>query len=172
MNIRHPVGKQRSDEVLRTGTTESDESHEIDSLLFHLELCLETPVVPGELPSWSAATRQAAEALAEALQNEIHENHPDDFAEISNQDPDLLRQVEQLRAEDTKLLQQYEEFAGKISRFRERAERAEPHESKLDEQLSEIVEEGLALVIRIRTQQQAISTWLMESFQRDTGVAD
>jgi hypothetical protein len=42
----------------------------------------------------------------------------------------------------------------------------------MDKSLAVVINGGLSFVIRVRTQQQAIATWLIEAFHRDTGVAD
>jgi hypothetical protein len=133
---------------------------------------LETPVVPGELVAWADAVQQAYRQLGLDLRLEIDENHPGDFAQIGSEDSDLLRRVEQLLEEDDHLLACSQLFSTRLQRLCGASERAEPHEGKLDELVAEIVAEGLALVIRIRKQQQALKTWLMESFQRDTGIGD
>lgn len=153
-------------------SAESDDPHGLADRLSQLELCLESPVVPGELVSWAAAIHHSCEEAGQALRQEIDANHQREFAQISREDPELLHQVEQLRAADVKLLEKFELFERQICRFRERADAAEAHESKLDEQVDAIVNDGIRLVIEIRKQQQAISTWLLEAYHRDTGIGD
>jgi hypothetical protein len=59
-----------------------------------------------------------------------------------------------------------------VSQLSKRSERLEPDEGHARRALETIVDGGLKLVIRIRKQEVAISTWLMEAFDRDRGVAD
>jgi len=140
--------------------------------LSQLETRLETPVIPGELPSWANAVEKACESVGDHLRHEIEDMHPAHYAQITREGSDLLRQVEQMREEDSQLCKLYETLGHKIHRFRTQSEQAEPHECKLNEFLAEVVDEGLAFVIRVRRQELAVSTWLMEAFQRDSGVAD
>jgi len=160
--------QQRTD----TNPNADDESAGIDAALSQLEGCLESPVVPGELPSWASAVEEAYKDVRDPLRHELEHTHPDHFDQISSENSDLLHQVEQMHEEDALIREHYGKLADKIEQFRKRVEPAEPHESKLDECLSAVVDEGLQFVIRVRSQQQAVSTWLLESFQRDTGVAD
>ncbi|MEZ6097691.1 MAG: hypothetical protein R3E01_01845 [Pirellulaceae bacterium] len=153
-------------------SSETDSGPQFGDALLKFEKCLEAPVVPGELPSWTSAVGHAFKNFAEPLHREIEEIHKDHFAEISEEAPDLLRRVEQMREEDSKLLVLYEELSNKLRKLREGAERVEPHESKLEKARDVLVDEGLQFVIRARKQQQAISTWLLEAFYRDRGVAD
>jgi hypothetical protein len=38
--------------------------------------------------------------------------------------------------------------------------------------MQDLIDAGLKLVIRVRTQEQAIRTWFLEAFDRDRGTAD
>jgi hypothetical protein len=151
---------------------EKNGDDEFVTALAQLESCLESPVVPGELLSWLDAIQTSCESLRGPLRQVIDGSHPGDFKEIGREEPDLLRQVELMKQEDEELIKQYRAFREKLPTFRERAEKVEPHESKLNGRVSALAEEGLTLVINIRKQQEAISTWLSESVQRDTGFGD
>jgi Spy/CpxP family protein refolding chaperone len=149
---------------------ETSDSARIDAALSQFESCLESPVIPGELPSWAAAVEQTYRGLGGPLRREIEDTHRDQLAQITSEETDLLAQVQQLREEDAQLGEVYQAFGNDIRAFRKQAERVEPHEGKLAERLTRVVNDGLALVIRIRKQQRAIRTWLLEAFNRDTGV--
>ena len=86
--------------------------------------------------------------------------------------PIRLQHVAQLQAEDVEILKSYDEFEARVRRLQERAGVAGAREDKFDEEIRSIVDEGLALVIRVRKQERALSTWLAEAFHRDTGVGD
>jgi hypothetical protein len=163
----------KKDEQLTTRTApQPGTAEELFECLARLEAGLETPVVSGEMVSWGAAIQRSLDNLGEILRHEVNVRHPAVCSQIGREDPELLRQVDQLRGEDSRLLDLYTQFAGQLSRFRDRAERAEPNEAKLDPQVAEIVADGLELVISIRKQEQALKTWLLEAFDRDTGFAD
>lgn len=103
----------------------------IDDALSRFESCLESTVVPGEFPSWASALTRACEELGEPLRREIEESHGRQLAQIRREDADLLRRVEQLRDADSQLLEGYGTLREQVEQFLERAERDEPHESKL-----------------------------------------
>jgi len=144
----------------------------LDDSLARLEACLETPVVSGELEAWAAAIDEALEPVRSALQQVIQQSHPDQFQTIRKENQDLMHQVERLREEDTQLLAAYDEFANHVSQFREGAEEVESHESKLDPAEEVLVKAGIGFIVRVRKQQQALKTWLIEALERDTGIAD
>jgi hypothetical protein len=148
------------------------DSGSLKEALEQLESCLETPVVPGELPEWAAALSQACGPAKNALRREIQEIHTDQYSKLATKDNDLLQRVAQMREEDVALQEQFEQFEGMVGRMCERAEVAEPHERKADEGLRTLVDKGLELVIRIRKQERALATWYAEAFQRDTGTGD
>lgn len=150
---------------------DAGQTDELSTALVQLESSLESPVVPGELRSWSSAVNKTLNATREPLWRELNHTHPEHYAKISRDDPDLLRRVEQMKEEDANIREAYGAYASKIGQFHQQAEQVGAHESKLDSALSEVVDAGLQLVIRIRKQRQAISTWLQEAYHRDTGVA-
>jgi predicted nuclease with TOPRIM domain len=140
--------------------------------LERLEECLETPVVPGELENWLETARNACREVESNLQEEIAHKHPDLFKQTIRQDPALVPRINELNAKDAELQQQIQALSNHLARLSGRAERVEPHESALDESVENIVREGLALVVAVRTQETALATWYMESLNRDRGVAD
>jgi hypothetical protein len=172
MAIQDAKKTDRSNAHTEPQSAQAEEPQELFKSLARLEAGLETPVVSGEMVSWAAAVAKSLKELGEILRQEVNVKHPAVCAQIGREDPELLRQVDQLRGEDAQLLDSYAQFADQLSRFRDRAERAEPNEAKLDPQVAEIVASGLELVISIRKQEQALKTWLLEAFHRDTGFAD
>ncbi len=140
--------------------------------LAELEACLESVVVPGDLLSWATALQQACETGGNALRRAITGSHADQLSKIKSEDLNLAQRVVQLKEEDAEILKLYDQLAGKVQRLQERADLAGSREDKLDETVQSLIDEGLALVIRVRKQESAINTWFAEAFQRDTGVGD
>lgn len=140
--------------------------------LDEFEACLETPIVPGELESWTSAARAACGSVGVVLRDQINDAHPEQYAAITQEDPELDHRIEQLRDEDQQLLAQFEALNRRMQELPAKASFVEPREGKLEDQTSDVVEDGLALIIRVRRQEQAISTWYMEAFNRDRGIAD
>jgi len=140
--------------------------------LGEVEACLETVVVPGDLPSWVDALSQACEVEGVALRNEITTNHANHLVQLLAADMDQAQHAAQLQVEDAEILRLYDVFEGRVRRLGDRADLAGTREDKFNEGIRSIVDEGLGLVIRVRKQERALSTWLSEAFQRDTGVGD
>lgn len=140
--------------------------------LAQLEAALEMPVVPGELSEWTEKANAAANELQELLPNYVRQIHQREFDEIIAQDPSLASRVEDLRAEDREILCEFSAFQQSLHALVGAAETVEPNEARLDPRVERLAMRGLELVIRIRRQEAAASTWLVEAFQRDRGVAD
>lgn len=153
--------------------TEREEyEKEVSLSLERLETCLETPHVPGELPSWAAAVRKAVADLGPCLKQQISELHHQDFGEISKQDPGLLSRVEQLEAEDAEIADEYQQLTHLVEKIVDSASRIEPDEQRLEPIVEECVERGLSFGLHVRKQETAIKTWLLEAFDRDRGTVD
>lgn len=140
--------------------------------LTRLEKRLETPHVPGELPTWIRAIKEELTELGPCLKRQISDLHHRDFSEIGKQDPGLLSRVEQLEAEDVEIADEYQQLTHRVENIVESASRTEPDEQQLDPSVNECVERGLSFVLHVRKQQMAIKTWLLEAFDRDRGTVD
>lgn len=140
--------------------------------LDRLETCLETPVVPGELPGWCDDAEDACLSLKTHLRREITELHPKLFQQILEQDPALAPRVDEMRECDDQLIAELEQVATYLDRLTEVAGEIEPDESKVDQHVQSAVDRGLKLVLDVRKQDTAITTWYMESLERDRGTVD
>lgn len=137
-----------------------------------LETNLETPVVPGELTTWIRNVKESCDAVGCRLREAIEHSHEERFQQIVAQDPALMPRVQQLRIEDQELLGDAKTIAHAIANLEKQNGDRVANQAKSDERIAEIVELGIAFVVRTRTQETALSTWHMEAFQRDRGVAD
>jgi hypothetical protein len=140
--------------------------------LAQLERALLTPVIPGELEQWAAAAQGAATALAQPLVQYVENILHEQYAQIAKTDPEMLPRVEQLIATDKSLLEDFQKFQGKAARLVDRAPAAKKDENKVAALLTEIENDGTALILGIRKQQAAASTWLGEALYRDRGPVD
>ena len=145
---------------------------EIRDALEELELALETPLVPGEAENWIAAVEAACQATGDVLQRQIAVAHKQQFAEIIEQDPGLQSRVEELQAGDEKSLEMFASFRAHIERLRPKVAALEPDEGRLEERLKALSEEGLEFVVHARSQETAVTTWFVESFNRERGGGD
>lgn len=145
---------------------------ELKNALAAFETSLATPVVSGELSEWLDAVKQTwAEVLAKAHYQVKHE-HPRQFEQISKQDPELLSRVEQLQAEDAGIEHDRETLSQIVSRTTTHAPKLEPDEEKAQHHTKKLVDEGMAFILRVRSQEVAIQTWFVEAFNRDRGAGD
>ena len=149
----------RTDEQLRTA-------------LGHLEKCMETPVVPGQLGDWLRSCRDYWVDVESTLQVRIDEGHAELLSEIAAQDPELLPRVEQLLEEDIILLKKSHQFRNDADWLAAGCRQEHANQTKIDEQLQQFTKESLEWVLRIRAQETAIVTWYQEAFNRDRGTGD
>lgn len=144
----------------------------LDEGLEALETALESPLVPGELQTWLENAAAAFAKLEAPLRGRIEEDHPRWFDEISHEDEGLLERVKHLREKDRELLAQYERLARQANSIDFKLEEDHETETRLDPIVERLSEHGLEFVIAVRKQEAAVTTWFVEAFQRDRGVAD
>lgn len=150
----------------------TEQPQPFEAALDKLEVCLETPFVPGELERWFEDLQQAVAALDELLRPQFQEVHERQLEEIFEQDPGLQHRVEQIRREDARVAAQFDLLAQRVGTMAKSASKAGPDEASLKEDCYKLVEDGLAFVIAARKQQVAVRTWLVEAFDRDCGTMD
>ena len=145
---------------------------QLSEALARWESCLETPVVPGELLTWLDEAKHACDEVGAQLRPQLERTQPKLFQDIVGQDPSLVPRVEELKSEDQQLLDQMDRVRAHIEQLRNRASQLQPPESKIDRIVATLSQEALSLVISVRKQEKAITTWYLESFDRERGVAD
>jgi hypothetical protein len=143
-----------------------------ESTFKRVTVCLETPCVPGELEQWSAAVRDALNHARPMVFRQIEGNHRDHYAGILAEDSEMYRQVLKLKKEDQRLLDRFDALRQRGQRLAEEAPRVGPDELKLQDEVKEIIHDGLALVLDWQHQEIALRSWLQEAFTRDRGVVD
>lgn len=140
--------------------------------LSQFETCLETPIMPGELLAWLASARTSCEEVGQTLRHEVDVAHKKLHDEIARQDLALAPRIEALKPKDDQLLAQRKDIHRMLEQLYDRAAQLEPHESKLDDDVSQFTDNALHFVLEARKQENAWTTWLTEAFHRDRGVAD
>lgn len=150
----------------------TDQKERLLNSLAQLETCLETPIVPGGLPKWVGEASEALATVGVQLRLQIEDHHQETFAEIAAQDPELSRRVEEMKAEDCALIDQHEQLLAALAKVCEQAAEGTPTAVIREDDVSAIIEQGLELVIRVRKQEKALTTWFVEAFNRDRGVGD
>lgn len=137
-----------------------------------LTAAMSAPVLSGELVEWFDTALGAAEALEQALVEQVSEIHPPIFKQISAEDQEMLSLVERLERTDEALLNDMRKFKEDLRHYRKAAERLEPKETFLQEPLGDLGDQWLRLFEGINKQEAGISTWLQEALQRDRGPVD
>lgn len=144
-------------------------SHAIDQAIEALEHSLNATRIPGELSDWLGPVQSALAQTRHVLRGEAAPRHRRDFAEIAK-NPTFKPKQEQLRSEDEALLASIVDTESLASQAGEMLTRSHGQLEDVT-MLEEIGERLHAIVIRLRSQEQAIDTWVMESVNRDEGVS-
>lgn len=140
--------------------------------LAQFEACLETPRVPGELPGWIRSLEHSFVEVVNKIERQIDGDHRDQLVAIGEQAPGLLSRVEQLRGEDVGIANELAQLACGMQRLAAAASSVEPDETRFEQEVTDLVDQSLLFVLRVRKQETALTTWLIEAFGRDRGTVD
>jgi hypothetical protein len=146
--------------------------NDLKSAMEKLETCLVTPIVSGEMETWTESVRESFDAVLEPLKEWLVSTGKKQLKSMAQQDSELLPRVDQLRQQGDELLVEAEEFRKMIARAAVKSEQVEPNEGLAVKDVSETMKRGLAFVLQYRTYSVALDTWFNEAFNRDRGVAD
>ena len=144
----------------------------LNDALSKLETALLSPAVSGELESWARTVQESFAALASRLPEYLKSVLHPQYAQIAKDDAELLTRVEQLIAEDQKVLLEQEDFRKRVAEFAGRASQIKKDEAQVANDRARVEQEGLDLVLRIKRQRAAADTWLAEANYRDRGPVD
>jgi hypothetical protein len=145
---------------------------DLNDALSKLETALLTPVVAGELESWARTAQESTTLLSERLPAFLKSVLHPQYAEIAKSDAEMLFRVQQLIAEDEKVVLQQDAFRSHLNDFAKLASQAKKDEARVSALRTQVEQEGLDLVLRIKRQRAAASTWLAEANYRDRGPVD
>jgi hypothetical protein len=145
---------------------------DLKDALMSFETSLSTPIVSGELAAWIGEVQKAWTAASASIHDNVARLHPAQYEEMAQADPELLPRIEVLKADDEAIDQQRERVSRLVERDAQAVPKFEPDEGKAQKHLQSLVDEGLSFVIRVRKQEVAVETWLMEAFNRDRGAVD
>ncbi len=149
-------------------TTES----ELKTALAAIEKALTTPIVSGELALWLEELKKSWEEASAQVHFNVKHRHPRQYEQIGEADLELLPRIDLLKAEDEAIEQQREEINQAIARAAQHVPKLEPDEGKAQKHVQSLIDDGLAFIIRVRKQEVALQTWLVEAFNRDRGAVD
>jgi mevalonate kinase len=137
-----------------------------------LESALLAPVVSGEMESWVLAVQQAAATFAMDLTTHLRTVLHAQYEQIANTDSELSACVEKMIQTDNELLEELACFHEKLHDLQQAASHVDWQEGKLAGQRHNIEQTGIGIILRIKKQQSAATTWLAEAVYRDRGVGD
>lgn len=157
---------------MATHIKRDDVESDLDQAIRIFETGLITPVVPGELSSWIASLREALDEVGICLRNAIESIHDERYEQIVQRDAELSARVTQMREEDAQLLADFHAVDHQLTALEMQQAAETTGVSKVDKLRSDLVDLSLAFVVRVKTQEATLSTWQMESFQRDRGLGD
>jgi hypothetical protein len=149
-----------------------DQGTELRTALETFETALETPLVSGEHATWSERVRETWSQLKPLVHRQLEEVHPQLFDEIFETDAELARRIEQLRDEDQALRREMQRLDERIETLALRTPFAERDELRTTDERDDLVEDGIAFVVRTRKQEVAAQTWFVEAFNRERGPGD
>lgn len=140
--------------------------------LVHLEEHLELPYVSGELQDWSDRLCEVLVEAGQRVRAAIASQHSKSYDTIVKSQSNLGQQVDKLRSEEPELLAALDSFQQSAQRFASSIDETCLAGQQFQPKREQLIQEGLALVLRIRRHRAAISTWLGEALRRDNGVGD
>lgn len=142
-----------------------------DSML-RLEAALLAPVVSGELKQWTEAVAESLQAFGPKWADFVNTILHQQYVHIAKTDANLLSRVDQMIQEDRQLLADFGHFETSVNDLAARARQAEKNEGKVADDRLQVEKDGMDLILRIKKQQAAATTWLNEANYRDLGTGD
>ena len=136
------------------------------------ETALLTPQVAGEVAAWADSLLQAWRGLTPLLCRRIDDVHRPQYKEIAREDPENLARVAHLKAEDEAILSCLEKLGVTINELSQCASILPREETPLQDATAGVVECGGKFLLKLKAQEVAVRTWLMEAFNRERGVGD
>ncbi len=142
------------------------------SSLDEFERALLHPLISGELSTWVQDIQHDWSEAASHIHYQLKHQHPRQYEEIAQQDPELLSRIDLLKAEDAAIEEHREKISQAVARVAEHVPKLEPDEAKAEKHTKPLVDDGMAFVARVRKQVVAVQTWYIEAFNRDRGAGD
>ena len=144
----------------------------LEETLSKVEMALLSPVVSGELKSWIANVQQAGATFAVDWTGYLNTLLHVQYAEIGENDPELLPVVQKMIETERRLLEDLARFHERLHELAKRAADVKWQESKLAAEQQKVADAGLALILEVKKQRAAAATWLAEAVYRDRGSVD
>lgn len=140
--------------------------------LQHLEEHLELPYVSGDLHDWSEKLRQLLADAVERFRSEVETEHRRAYESIIKNHSNLRQEVDKLRSDEPQIVADLASVTQAAERFASSIDETVLASQQIQPKREQLINDGLAVVLRIRRHRAAIDTWLGEALQRDNGVGD
>lgn len=144
----------------------------LQDAMLRLEAALLAPVVSGELKQWTEAVAESSQAFGSRWIAFVNSVLHQQYVQIAKTDPNLLPRVDQMIQEDRHLLADFGQFQSSVDDLAVRADQVRKNEGKAAEERSRVEKDGIDLILRIKKQQAAATTWFNEANYRDLGTGD
>jgi hypothetical protein len=144
----------------------------LQDAMMKLETALLTPVVSGELASWTGEVEQFTTEVDSSLRTYIDQVLHNEYQEIAKSNAEMLERVQQMHQEEHAMLEELAQFHKDLDHLAQRAELDRRDEVKMAEHHSRVVKRGNQLVLDIKRQCVEAATWLSEAVYRDRGRGD
>lgn len=142
----------------------------VSEALEKLHRQIELPYVAGDLSAWTDGVLALLDSTIETVRQASHFDHPKTYTSILRRDLELAQKVEAMRVEDEVLLDGLESIVKQAQELDSIVDEAKLAEPQFKPKRDRLVDDVLALIVRIRKQRAAINTWLSEAFSRDSGL--
>ena len=146
--------------------------HPFVRTLSELESAVGTPLVPGELKRWCAAVADLLNATSRLFDGKVTKDHAETFASIELDDPGLMTRVSDLRTTDEHNLSRIVELKSECVAVQTKSASVGADEASAIDDVERFVVNAQQLIIDLRQQETAITTWQHESLNRDRGEGD
>jgi hypothetical protein len=153
-------------------TREKAREERMKAALENFENNAAAPIIPGEAVQWACEVEAALGELQPLWAQQVQRGHVSAMRQITREDPEMFRRIEQLQAEDQEITACVLDVQKRLRLLTSVTEKVDQDEKRVEAALAEFVSLALGLVVRMRKQEVAVRTWLMEAFNRDRGTVD
>lgn len=129
------------------------------------------PTEPERPVLWVTRCESALDELMSRLHEEL-EVHQAEYAQIEENDLGLEPKLNEMRGEDGVIVEEGNQLVQRVAALRQRMSNGDTDEAAWEVELTQLSEQGLAWISRVRRQELAVRTWLVEAFTRDRGEGD
>jgi hypothetical protein len=152
-------------------TQQQTPNRALDEKIDAFEKALQATRVAGELSDWIYAVGRGLNELKEEYKRQASNDHRTAFRKILNEDVVMQPTVAKLREADEQIMQKITEVENLVASVAVQLNASNDQREDL-ERTGKVFEMGQQILFSVRKQEQDLTTWYIEAFQRDNGVGD